>query len=213
MKFGLICALVLCLAQSYTYAACGMTLSYGQSHLSGIPTEKINRKLTTKYTRVETDVVPSGTVTELGLECALSKQSSVALSVMTGVSAAVYRDVHFTGATYKEWELPPTKLFELDQRATARLERISYLYHFGDSFIAPLVRLGIERVTAKHTASVSAFGYSLARSEEKKLTAPYLGIGLTFGRDRRFSYRIEYQIESLPPHKLTTLTAGVLYTF
>lgn len=191
-------------------AECSLSLTHGRSKVSGIPTERVDEKLTTKYTRVETSIESSSTVNELGMECELGYGFAASLSGMWGIHAAVERDVCFNGLSYRGVEIfKDTRLVHISEEADARALRLSVAKYFDIDWFSPYLRLGVERVDAKHSVAIPIDRALIMYEEHFSKTAPYVGIGLVLFRKKTFSGRCEYQLESIKPHEIRTITCGV----
>ncbi len=203
--------LALVLSGAYpAMAECALSLNHGRSTVSGIPTERVNDKLTTKYTRVETSIESSSAVNEVGLECELGYGFAASASSMWGIHAAVERDVYFTGLSYRGVEIfHDTRLLHISERADARTIRVSIAKYFDIDWFSPYVRLGIERVDAKHHVSIPIAQYAITYEQKYSKTAPYAGLGIVLFRKKSVSVRCEYQLESIKPHQVSTTTCGV----
>jgi hypothetical protein len=188
---------------------CGVDLSFGKITLGGISSAHGDEILTTKYTRVESQIKNTSKVTELAFECEWKGGYAVSLSHLSGVQASITRNVYFTGYQGHGINIPEGYLLTVNEEVRASANRLSALKYFDYGSISPYLRLGIEDVRATHRVWVNIEGLTLGKEETKKKAAPYVGFGVAFFRKGPFVARLEAQVMALDPHKIQMYTIGI----
>lgn len=208
MRTTLVCAAMLA-AHLPVSAACAFQLATGKGYISNIPTERVDARLNTDYTFVDTTVRERSTVSEIGVECALGAGFAVSLSRLFGLRASVGRDLYLKGYQSDEVSVSAIYLGHIEQYAVAKADRLSLVGYADAGILSPYLRIGVERIDAVHRVEVPIGGLVLSKEMRKSVTAPYLGAGIAFWRDRPISLRIEWQYESLRPHLARTIMLGI----
>lgn len=199
------------------FAHCNASIGVGTGKVKGIPTERVDDFLTTPYTSVDTKVTSNSSVHEIGFECDLGKGFAASVSYMDGLHASVERDVSFNGFHGYGIDIPERVLFHISERAEAHALRLSFAKYFELGFMDPFIRVGAEAINAEHRAfipiSINDTRIEIAYERTYRRTFPYAGIGFALWRERPLSLRVEYQLESIHPHEVSTLTVAVVGRF
>jgi hypothetical protein len=208
MKNALAFALLFALP-SVVLAECGVELSHGKITLHGIPTKRGDDLLTTKYTRVETRLDTTSSVSELSFECEFGNGYALSASHLFGLEVSADRDVYFTGYEGRGIKIPPGFIVTVHEHVRASANRISGLKYFDFGNVAPYVRLGVEDVRASHRVWVTWRDYTLAREESERKIASYFGLGVAISRKKTFMLRAEWQMLAMKPRQVSLWMIGI----
>ena len=136
LKKFLVASAVLTLA-SAAYADCSFNIAGGKMRLSGLGPNRVDAKLTTRYTSVERQVNGKATIGEAGIECELGYGFALSLSEVWGIKASIDRDVRFSGYNSKYGNIGGFSLFHVNEEASARAMRVSALKYVDFGSVAP----------------------------------------------------------------------------
>lgn len=106
--------------------------------------------------------------------------------------------------------VPGFKLLDFRERAEADAWRVSLVKYFDVGKWDPYIRIGAERGRVIHGGTLPVTdNIRITYRKPLEVTAPYVGVGVTYNRGKSVSFRAGTELLSLSPHNIWTWSVGI----